>query len=28
LFAPRRLPALFDDLLTHGLPPQPVDVGV
>jgi double-stranded uracil-DNA glycosylase len=27
-FAPRRLPALVGDLLAHGPPPEPVDVGV
>lgn len=27
-FAPRRLPALLRDLLEHGAPPEPVDVGV
>jgi len=27
-FAPRRLPVLLRDLLTTGLPPQPLDVGV
>jgi ADP-ribose pyrophosphatase YjhB (NUDIX family) len=28
LFAPRRLPALVRDLLEHGTPPEPIDVGV
>jgi ADP-ribose pyrophosphatase YjhB (NUDIX family) len=28
LFAPRRLPALLRDLLTHGPPEEPLDVGV
>jgi ADP-ribose pyrophosphatase YjhB (NUDIX family) len=28
LFAPRRLPALVRELLLHGPPPEPVDVGV
>jgi double-stranded uracil-DNA glycosylase len=27
-FAPRRLPELVRELLEHGLPPQPIDVGV
>ena len=28
IFAPRRFPALFRDLLEHGAPPEPIDVGV
>jgi 8-oxo-dGTP pyrophosphatase MutT (NUDIX family) len=28
LFAPRRLPALVRDLVRHGSPPEPIDVGV
>lgn len=28
VFAPRRLPALLSDLIEHGPPPDPVDVGV
>lgn len=28
LFSPRRLPALVRDLIAHGPPPRPVDVGV
>jgi hypothetical protein len=28
IFAPRRLPELVRDLVDHGPPPEPVDVGV